>query len=83
MNIGAAIHRMVEIALDTMEKSGFKEGEEWISLSKVFGNVAVPMEDYLIIAKTVKDMIANGEVDKSRKWEALKLLAQKYDGKEK
>lgn len=78
LNIGAAVHRLIEIANETMDKAGFETGEEWISLSKVFGNVAVPVEDAINLADTVKHMIDNGEIDKSRKWEALRILVKSY-----
>jgi hypothetical protein len=41
-NVGAAIHKMIEITNEVMDNAGFDENDEWVPLSKIFGNAAIP-----------------------------------------
>lgn len=78
-NVGAAIHKMIEIANEVMDNAGFDENEEWVPLSKVFGNAAIPVEVAERV-KTVIDALEKDEkISKHRKWEGLSYVFDLYE----
>jgi hypothetical protein len=61
VNLGAAIHRIIEVANVSMDNAGYDENTEWVPLSRIVGNAAIPKETADKI-KTVLDRMEKKEL---------------------
>ena len=77
-NIGAAIHMMIEVANRVMSDAEFDGKEEWVPLSRILGNAAIPKESAEKVKKVLDQMEKNEEIEKNKRWKGLELMADKY-----
>lgn len=73
-NIGAAIHRIIETALQQMQDAGFEQNEEWVPLSRILGNAAIPAEAAEKIKSALHKLEKEERIPAGRKWEGLVYL---------
>lgn len=74
-NIGAAIHKLIEVANSEIES--VSEKGEWVSLASILGNITVPRETAIKLDDLIKEEIKNENLNPKRKWEILDILLTK------
>ena len=77
-NLGSAINAMIESANAEMEAGEFDGKEEWVTVSRLFGSAAIPMETNETMKKVFEKMKKEGSITDKSKWKALDLLAKHY-----
>jgi len=77
-NLGAAIHMMIEVANRTMDDAEFDGSQEWVPLSKLIGNAAIPAEVAEKVKKTLDSMEKRSEIEKNKRWKGLEILVDEY-----
>jgi len=78
VNLGAAIHRIIEVANVSMDNAGYDENTEWVPLSRIVGNAAIPKETADKI-KTVLDRMEKKElIQKTQRWKGIEILCERF-----
>ena len=79
--VGTAVHLMTEAALQQLGEKGYDEDTEWVSLTSIIGNGAIPAETGELIKEAIQKAEKAGEIEKKKGWQVMECLARHYLGK--